>query len=300
MLNSRWFLEQTTADEGSFHSLKEIIYSGSSDYQSIEVIRTGSYGKCFVLDGKIQCTEVDEFIYHEAIVHPAMVLHGRTKRVLIAGGGEGAAAREVLKHPSVSEVVIVDLDKDVVDISKKFLSELNEGVFEDKRVKILFEDARMFIEKSGDFDIIIADLPEPTECGPALMLYTKEFYQDVYRSLNENGVFVTQAASAAVNNLSFFTACLNTIRQVFPVVRPYVVNIPSFYSPWGFVLASKEKDPLNLSLDYINEAIDKLNSELRFYDAETHSGLFSLPKYIRESIKREELIIKDSSPISFY
>lgn len=300
MLNSRWFLEQTTDDEGSFHSLKEIIYTGRSPYQCIDILRTGSYGKCLVLDGKIQSSEVDEFIYHEALVHPSLCLSGSPERILIAGGGEGATAREVLKHPSVSEVIIVDLDSQVVEICKRYLPQWHMGAFEDKRVKVFFEDAREFVDKSEGFDVIIIDLPEPSESGHALMLYTREFYESVYRCLKNGGVMVTQAASAAINKLKVFTAITNTVRNVFPVVRPYTVDIPSFFSPWGFVLASKKDDPLNLSSAHIQERLDNLRDGLRFYDYETHLNIFNLPKYLRDSLRREELIISDSSPISFY
>ena len=300
MLNSKWFLEQTTREEGSFHSLKEIIYTGASKYQKIDVIRTGSYGKCLVLDGKIQSTEVDEFIYHEALVHPALTLHNSPKRVLIAGGGEGATAREVLKHPSVSEVVIVDIDNDVVVASKQYHPELHSGSFEDNRVKVVIDDARIFIEKERNFDVIIIDLPEPTEGGPALMLYTKEFYESVFRSLNDDGIVVTQSASASINNCKVFSSIVNTIKKVFPVVNPYTANIPSFYAIWGFTLASKIYSALDLSPDLINEKISRLKGNLNFYDGETHVGIFHMPKYLRVAIDREEIIISDSSPISFY
>ncbi len=300
MLNSKWFLEQTTADEGAFHSLREAIFNGSSDYQQIEIIRTGSYGKCLVLDGKIQSSEADEFIYHEALVHPVAITVKSPERVLIAGGGDGATAREVLKHPSVSEVVIVDIDEYAVEICKKHLPELHNGSYEDRRVKVYFEDARSVIEKSCGFDIVILDLPEPVEGGTAFLLYTKEFYSMVFKCLKENGAMVTQSASTAINNLKTFTAVINTLKQVFPVVRPYTASIPSFYSPWGFVLASKKEDPLNISEDYINKRLSEIAGSLKFYDYETHAGIFSLPKYLREEIKGEKRIITNSSPISFY
>jgi spermidine synthase len=300
MLNSKWFLEQTTDDEGSFHSLKEIIFAGRSEYQRIEIISTGSYGKCLVLDGKIQSSEIDEYIYHEALVHPALILSASPERILIAGGGEGATARESLSHPSISEIAVVDLDKYVVEACKKYLPEWHMGAFNDKRVKVFFEDARRFIEKSENFDVIIIDLPEPSEGGPAYMLYTKEFYENVHNCLKEDGIVVTQAASTSINNLKAFTAITNTIKQVFSVVRPYMVSIPSFFVPWGFVLASKKYDPLKLSPEYIQERLEGLKGDTRFYDYETHVRIFSLPKYLRDSIANEKLVITDSSPISFY
>lgn len=300
MLNSKWFLEQTTGNEGSFHSIKEILYAGRSRYQRIDIIRTGSYGKCLILDGKMQSSEADEFIYHEAIVHPALFVSELPEKILIAGGGEGATAREALKHPTVSRVVVVDLDKEVVDICQKYLPEWHCGAFEDSRVDLHFDNAREFIENAGEFDIIILDLPEPNEGGPAFMLYTKEFYEIVFRRLKDNGILVTQAASTSVNNLKVFTSIMNTLKHVFPVVRPYMVNIPSFFAPWGFVLASKGNDPLSLQAKHIERKTDSLKGPLMFYDYETHLRIFSLPKYLRQAAAREDVIISDSSPLSFY
>lgn len=300
MLNSKWFLEQTSDNEGAFYSIEQIILNKKSAFQQIEIIRSGAFGKCLIMDGKMQSSEADEFIYHEAIIHPAMVCHASPNRVLVIGGGEGATAREILKYPSVKEIVIVDLDKDALEICKECLPEWHQGAFEDTRIKIFFEDGRSFLEKSSGFDIIINDLPEPTENGSALMLYTKEFYQIVYNCLNDDGVTVTQAASTAVHNLNVFSSITNTLSKVFPIVRPYTVNVPSFFMPWGFILASKKVDPFMLNREYIEKRIHDFKESLRFYDSETHMNIFSLPKYIRSAIKSQKNIITDNKPISFY
>ncbi len=300
MLNFKWYLEQTSKDEGAFYSLNEIIFQGQSEYQQIEIIKSGPFGKCFLLDGKMQSAESDEFIYHEALVHPAMAAHDFPQKVFIAGGGEGAAAREVLKHPSVKELVIVDLDKEAVEVCKKYLPEWHQGAFEDGRIKIYFEDGRGFLERSYNFDIIMLDLPEPLDGGTAIMLYTKEFYELVYSRLNSNGIAVTQAASSAAHNLNIFTSIAKTIGQVFPIVRPYIVNIPSFFTPWGFILASKETDPVHLPLITIGKRLSGIRDKLSFYDSETHLNIFSLPKYIRDAVKKQHMIITDKQPISFY
>lgn len=300
MLNSKWLLEQTSSDEGAFYSLQEIIFNKESIFQHIEIIKSGAFGKCLILDGKMQSSQSDEFIYHEAIVHPAMISHDFPQRVFVAGGGEGATAREILKHPSVKEIIIVDLDRDAVDVCKKYLPEWHQGAFDDKRVKIFFEDGRNFLEKSDNFDIIILDLPEPVESGAAPMLYTKEFYELVYNRLNSDGIVVTQAASTAVHNLSIFSSIVKTLIQVFPVVRPYTINVPSFFTPWGFVLASKKTDPLYLTFQDIDKKLHLTKDRLKYYDSETHLNIFSLPKYIRTAIKNQKLIITDNQPASFY
>ncbi|MCX7914528.1 MAG: polyamine aminopropyltransferase [Thermodesulfovibrionales bacterium] len=300
MPNSKWFLEQISAHEGSFYSLEEIIFNKKSSFQNIEIIRSGAFGKCLILDGKMQSSESDEFIYHEAIIHPAMVCHNHPERVCIAGGGEGATAREILKYSSVKEIILLDIDEDVIASCKKHLPEWHQGAFDDRRVKIYYEDARTFIERSSDFDIIIIDLPEPMENGSALMLYTKEFYSSVFNALTKDGIAVTQAAATAPHNLMTFTAIVNTLSMVFPIVRPYTVNIPSFFTPWGFVLASKREDPATLSSQQIDKKIFDIQKTLRFYDSEAHKHMFSLPKYLRSAITNQNTVITDNQPLSFY
>lgn len=300
-VNSKWFLEENTKDEGSFHSLKGIVYTGKSLYQRIEIILTGSYGKALVLDGKMQSTEVDEFIYHEALVHPALVTVGDPVSVLIAGGGEGATAREVLRYPSVKSVDVVDLDREVVEVSIKHLQKWHQGAYSNEKVRVHFDDARKFIENSKEvYDVIIADLPEPFEESPANLLYTQEFYLAVKRCLSSRGVFVTQATATTVNNLQAYTAITSTLKSVFPIVRPYTVNVPSFHSPWGFVFASCNADPLSLDQETIKGRIAFFADGLNFYDSHLHHSLFCLPKYIIKALDQQDKIITDASPVYFY
>ncbi len=300
MLNSKWFLELTTDREGSLHSLEEVLHCSQTEFQKIEILRLGSFGKCLVLDGKIQSTERDEFIYHESLVHPALVTIDNVRSVLIAGGGEGATIREVLRHRSVEEVILVDLDKKVVEACRNHLPEWHKGVFDDPRVTLVFDDARKYVENhKGTFDLIILDLPEPFEKGPVSLLYTREFYALLNGKLDASGAMVTQATSAAVHNCSAFLIIHKTIEEVFPVVRAYVSNIPSFYSPWGFVYAAKEKDPLLLEMKEIEEKTGRLNG-LRFMNAGTFRAMFSLPQFLEEMIAQETKINTDGEPISYY
>lgn len=300
MLNSNWFLEFTTDNEAGLHNIEEIIYSAKTGYQRLEILRLASYGKSLVLDGKIQSTEYDEFVYHESLVHPSMITMDSPRSVLIAGGGEGATIREVLRHRSVEEVVLVDLDPEVVKACKAYLPEWHCGVFEDPKVTTVFGDARKFIQSSDKkFDLIILDLPEPMSEGPASLLYTKEFYQEILEHLSDSGAMVTQATSIAANNYSAFLIIRNTVGRVFPISAPYWAAVPSFYSPWGFVYASKKSSPLSLSDKELGNRIGKID-DLRFYDREVHRGLFALPKFLKEAVKSEKRVSTDARPISFY
>jgi spermidine synthase len=296
---SNWFLEFVTPDFIQEFSIKGILYSGRSKYQDIEIIDTSSFGKCLVLDGKIQSSEKDEFIYHEALVHPAMFLHPCPKAVFIAGGGEGATLREVLAHNTVEKVVMVDIDAEVIDICRQFLPSLHQGSFDDSRLKLYHLDARQYlIETKEKFDLIIIDLPEPLAEGPAYLLYTQEFYQVVKDRLTEDGVISLQAGTTCLGLTAVFTAINSTLKTVFPIVTPYEANIPSFGGTWGFSLASKKYDPLELPPQEVETRVSaRVRKTLRFYDGIAHQGLFFLPKYLREELQKEKRVITEQEPL---
>jgi len=176
MKENEWFHDYVTPDLVQSFRIREEIYSGKTQFQSVEVIESGGLGRCLILDGKIQSSEWDEFIYHEALVHPPMIAHPHPEKVFIAGGGEGATLREVLAHSSVKRVVMVDIDEEVIDISRRFLPSWHQGSFEDSRLELRFVDAIKYLEECVDkgekFDVVILDLPEPIEEGSAYLLHT--------------------------------------------------------------------------------------------------------------------------------
>ena len=298
----KWFYDRVSRNLIQLHSIEEVLYTGQSKFQSIQIIDTGSFGKCLVLDGKIQSSEVDEFIYHEALVQPAMIIHPCPETVFIAGGGEGATIREVLSHNTVKRAVMVDIDEEVVAICQKFLPNHSRGSFEDRRSELHHVDARDYLANSeGLFDIIIIDLPDPIEEGPAYLLYTQEFYQLVRHRLTANGIITVQAGSAAWTELLNFTAVSNTLKSVFPIVCPYQVDVPSFGGPWGFCLASLNLNPILLSVTEVDDRISaRALTGLKFYDGLTHQGMFSLPKHLRVELSKQTSLITDNEPLYIY
>jgi len=300
--NYKWFLDFLSPDEGHMHGIKTILFSKQTKFQQVEIMDTGSYGRCLVLDGKIQSSELDEFIYHEALVHPAMLSHPDPKRVFIVGGGEGATLREVLRHKTVQYVLMVDIDQEVVESSKRHLPEWHQGAFDDSRVELKFLDARKYLEETQDrYDVIVIDISEPVEEGPAYLLYTKEFYSLVLDRLTPNGLITLQAGTTALTPLFCFRAVYQTLKAVFSIVAPYEACIPSFGLPWGFVVASNKVDPRKISVEQINETIFKrVRGELRYYDGVTHTGQFLLPKHVRRNIEKEDRIIEDNHPLYTY
>lgn len=295
----QWFRDYINPNTVQLHHIKEVLYSGKATFQSVEIIRTDSFGTCLILDGKIQSCEEDEFIYHEALVHPAMIAHPNPETVFIAGGGEGATLREVLAHLTVKRAVMVDIDKEVVDLCRQFLPSWHQGAFEDHRVELHHQDARKYLAESAKrFDVIIVDLPDPLEEGPAFLLYTQQFYELVKERLTPEGVLSVQAETCSWEDLSGFTAINNTLASVFPLVFPYQVHIPSFGTPWGFSIASLKTDPLSLSPEEVDRRIStRLSKSLCFYDGLAHRGLFSLPKCFRQKLNGAKRIITDDNPL---
>ena len=299
---SKWLRDAVSPDLVQLHSIKQVIYSGRTEYQSVEIVDTGSFGICLVLDGRIQSSERDEFIYHEALVHPAMLSHSYPETVLIAGGGEGATLREVLAHNTVRKAVMVDLDRQVIDVCRRFLFSLHQGSFDDGRAELHFADARRYLQQtSRKFDVVIIDLVEPLEGGPACLLYTQEFYQLIRERLNPEGIISVQSGASNWTDSKVFTAIINTLRSVFAIVCPYQTYVPSFVDLWGFSTASESVDPTNHSPEEIDRRISvRLSKKLKSYDGLTHQALFTLPKHLRHQLAIANKIITDKKPIFTY
>lgn len=296
----KWFFETTTSVEGHMHAIVRTIVEAQTKFQHVEIMETASYGKALVLDGRIQSSQADEFIYHEALVHPGMLAaENKPESGLVIGGGEGATLREVLRYPSIKRAVMVDIDGEVVDLCKKHLPEMHQGAFEDKRTELRHEDARAYLEKTSErFDFISIDLVEPLEEGPACMLFTKEFYTLIRDRLTPGGSMTMQAGMTKVGELNFFTAIHRTLRDVFPVVAGYQAFISCFGTPWGFITATKKVDPRQQTVEMVDKLVaERIKGSLAYWDGQAHQHSFGLPKFIRTQIDAQTRVVTDSHPL---
>ncbi|MFQ6109226.1 MAG: polyamine aminopropyltransferase [Candidatus Aminicenantales bacterium] len=275
----------------------ELLYQGKTRYQFIQIFSNAFLGKVLFLDKKIQSAQIDEHIYHESLVHPGLMAHPNPEEVLIIGGGEGATLREVLRHKPVRNVTMVDIDEELVRLCQKHLPEWSEGAFTHPKTQMIFEDARHFVEKGEEkYDVIISDLTEPLKEGPSLYLFTREFFEHVFHGLKEDGLFVLQAGSTDPLYHEFFASCARTLSDVFPLVRPYWSFIFSFGLPWGFVVASKKEDPLELDEKKIMQRLKERGiRNLKYYHPPLHKGFFALPLYLTEGMKKGR-VLTDSDP----
>ena len=258
------------------------IYSGKSQFQKIEIFETKEFGRILTLDGLLQLSTKHEFVYHEMLVHPAFLYHRvvggwRPEKVLIIGGGDGGVLREVVKHP-VKEIFLVDIDKKVIEISKKYLPSVSKGAFNDKRLKIFNEDALTFIKNYKNFfDIIICDSTDPY--GPSIPLFQVRFYKDVLRALKEKGISAFQTAYLKER---FAKKARKRIRKVFPFFKVHKAFVGCFpFDEHTFSFGSKKTDFEKVTYKKIKEKYQKLNLKTKYYSPKIHFASAILPKYLK-------------------
>ncbi|MFC1639606.1 methyltransferase domain-containing protein [Gemmatimonadota bacterium] len=303
MLNSDsegrlWVTDGGQPESSYRYAVSKILVMEETPFQSLAIVDTPAYGKALILDGNWQSCVVDEFLYHEPLVHPAMLLHGAPRRVAILGGGEGATLREVLRWKTVESVIMIDLDEEVVAACRTHLPEMHQGAFEDPRAEVLTCDATEWLDSTDElFDVVISDLSEPLEDGPCYQLFTQEYYRQVQRVLSPHGFFTLQAGSVSPREITVFARVANTLSTVFDRVWPYASFVPSFITPWGFLLASMQDAgniPTPTSVD--QSLSENTSGGFRMLDGEAFQGLFSTSAHIRKAIDSETTIYRLNNP----
>ena len=263
-------------------TIEKIITSQNSKFQNILIFDSKYFGRILTLDKVIQITEFDHFYYSEMLSHIPIITHGKVKRVLIIGGGDGAIAHEVLKHNSIKEVFICEIDQDVINLSVKYLKKINFGSLKNPKVKIIIEDASQFIKKNNFknyFDLIIADRPDPI--GPGKNLFKIKFYKDIKNALSNSGIAVFQ------NGVPFFQKkelkdTMKHLKSTFNYSGVYLTVVPTYIG--GYMALTWSSNAIDISkkinIDKHSKVINKLNTQ--YYTKEIHYTSFILPKWIKE------------------
>jgi len=288
------------------YKILQTYHTGKSKFQTVEVMETAPFGRVLITDGLLQSSETDEYVYHECLVHPALIAHGNPKRVYIGGGGEGATLRECLKYPSVEQVVMVDIDGEVVDMCTEHMKAHGADAWKDPRSKVIIDDAKAQLELTpdGHYDVIVLDLSDPLDGGPCYQLYTAEFYTMCKNKLSEKGVLITQSGSSSIREVQHgaadgvFSPVHNTLKQVFPKVFGATAYVPSFCSEWGWNLACKDpnaEDILKLDIDARIQAAKVTN--LKYYDQSSHTRMFNLPKPVKAVVDAEQRVMTVANPL---
>jgi len=273
------FLNLSDIEENSLDRFYggKILFHKDSKYQEIVITEHPQEGGTLYLNGQLQISEMDDAMYHEFLIHPAMVTHPCPKRILVIGGGDGGAVEELLKHDTVEEIIFVELDVEVIKASEKYLTSINHQCFDDPRVTVKITDGRIFVrDYHGErFDVVVGDLPDP-DTEAVAMLYTTEFFNDVKNVLKDDGLFVLQSASW-FEYPKITMSVVKTLRTAFPNVDLYLYNVWTF-GPWSYSMASQEYFPRELTEGYINETLANRTVDTVYYNQYTHKASFSLAK----------------------
>lgn len=266
--------------------------------QLVETLELELFGKSLFIEHIAMITTYDEFIYHESLVHPTLISLARPEKVLIIGGGDGGALREVLKHP-VEEVTMVELDRSVIEMVKRNVPEVPRDSFEDRRLKLVIGDGRKYVENCEEkYDAVILDVTDPY--GQAVRLYTKEFYSAVRRLLREGGLMVTHSGGVHVYRTTF-QRIYRAIREVFRKHAVAKAYVPSFVDEWSFSFGSDHTVPPELDKGTLERRFEeRLKGRTRFYLPEVHYAIFNLPLYLREALEEEVPPSTDENPAEIY
>ncbi|MEL6929854.1 MAG: spermidine synthase [Cyanobacteria bacterium J06600_6] len=297
-----WINEYITPWDIYTHGVTKILAHSQTPYQEMYIVETGAFGKGLVLDGKWQSCTTDEFIYHEALVQPALIAHQNPRRVLVLGGGEGATIREVLRWKSVERVTMVDIDGVVVKACQQHLPEMHQNAFEDPRVELIIADALQILDQTADtWDIIISDLSDPIESGPSFALFTKEYFAKLKKVLNPGGYVMVQAGPISPPEVQDHARLVNTLKTVFAHVTSLSAPTPSYGRAWGFALCSElaiARQPVPESTDRLLQA--KTTGGLRFIDGISLLGILQSPLYVRQAIAAETTVYTLKQPPKFF
>lgn len=282
------FTEYWQSNSGITFGIEEVLFSEQSEYQHVRVLKTDAFGTLLTLDGLVMLTDRDEFVYHEMIAHPALCLLPDPKRVLVIGGGDGGTVREILRHPGIDHVDLVEIDQMVIDVSRKYFPGIASAL-DEPRLKISVKDGAEFVQRAEDgyYDLVIVDSTDPV--GFAEALFGEDFYRDCHRILTDDGILVSQTESP------FDPAFRDSIRtanafleSLFAHAHLYLGSIPTYpMGTWSWTMASKTLNPVD---DFDGQAAaDRLRAfedDLQYYNADLHTAAFAHPTFVKRFLGR--------------
>jgi spermidine synthase len=276
------FNEYYNKQTGVTVGIEEVLFSEETPYQKIEVFKTDTWGNMLVIDGMVMLSEKDEFVYHEILSHVGMFSHPDPERVLIIGGGDGGTAREVLRHPSVKQVDMVEIDEAVVRASKQFLPEV--GNWDNPKLNVVFQDGIQFVQQiKNPYDVIIIDGSDPV--GPAKGLFETDFMQACYDGLTDDGVLVAQTESPWIPDYhKSMNQVFGALENIYDISMMFLAYIPLYPSGmWSFAFASKGIDPLGEeTISRVGNGLKEFGGKLKYYNVDIHKSCFALPNFVAD------------------
>lgn len=278
-----WFTERVGDYFSISYKVEHHLHHSRSKYQTIDVYQTARHGKLLALDGCIMLTERDEFHYHEMLVHVPMLSHPNPKNILVVGGGDGGTVREILQHETIEKVDMVEIDEDVVKISRQFFPGLSCKL-DDTKVNLFFQDAVEFVKGiEAEYDVILVDSTDPI--GPGEVLFTKDFYCDIYRALKPDGILAVQSESpfSLENEIGLV---YQRLRSVFPLAAIYWAPVPCYpHGTWSFTFCSRNGQKAEIRRP---EAATTIEADTKYYNRNIHQAAFVLPNFIKSLSSQED------------
>lgn len=262
-----------------------VLFDSKTEHQQLIIFENAEFGRVMMLDGIIQLASRDEFIYHEMMAHVPLFAHGRVKKALIVGGGDGGVLREALKHPELEEITLCEIDRSVIDLCRQYFPEVSAGAYDDPHTRIVIADGTKFVAETDErFDVIMVDSTDPI--GPGAVLFTKEFYTDCRRALAKGGILVTQ------NGLPFLQGpelkqSVSYFRELFDDAFAYLATTPTYVGgPMSFGWASDDETLRQHRRKKIERRYEKAGSfPTRYWCPDVHVAAFALPTYVHELVE---------------
>ncbi len=271
---------------GQEFRVDELIFERKTEHQHLVIFHNAAFGRVLALDGVVQTTEKDEFIYHEMLAHVPIFAHGGVKRVLIIGGGDGGMLREVIRHEAIASVVQVEIDQAVIDLCVEYLPNHSNGAFENSKVELIIDDGFKYVSQCKEtFDIIISDSTDPI--GPGEVLFTSAYYKACQRCLNPGGILVTQ------NGVPFMQpdeaqSTARHLSEIFNDWHFYQAAIPTYIGGlMAFGWATDEPAHRHTPIGTLNQRYHHSGIDTRYYNPEIHRAAFMLPQYILAAIGKK-------------
>ena len=264
--------------------MREILFESRTEHQHLVIFNSDSFGRVMALDGVIQTTERDEFIYHEMLAHVPLFAHGAAKDVLIIGGGDGGLLREVLKHPEVERVVQVEIDRAVIDLCVQYFPNHSQGAFDNPRAEIVIGDGIDYVcTTDRRFDVVLSDCTDPI--GPGEVLFSSRFYEGVARCLNKGGIFAAQNGSAFLQPDEVTT----TYQRLSPYFRDcnfFTASVPTYVGgAMALAWASDDAALRNAQQETLQKRFEAAAIDTRYYNPAVHAASFALPQYLVDALK---------------
>lgn len=289
-------VEQLSPDLGFFLRTTQTLAEARSPMQHIEIVQTPLFGRAMRIDGCFMTSEGDEFFYHEPMIHLPAITHGQVRQSLVIGGGDGGAAHNLLRYPGMERVVLAELDREVISMAQEWLPAVHRGAFDDPRLDVRLGDGRAFVEGcQAQFDQIVLDLTDPF--GPAVALYTRDFYRACQRALKPGGVLSLHVQSP-IHRGEVMARIVASLQSVFGVVRPYLQYVPLYGTLWAMAMASDVHDPLALSAVEVDARLKQNGlQDLKLYSGITHQALLALPPFVQTLLATSAQPIDDGEAL---